>query len=406
MTPQQHLQNGAPAPAAPSAPRAFQRLLLRASLWALVVGAAVGSVCMLAGLYTGGGQVLATFVAAAASASLMGVVTGWLDHREKRAAGVAGLVVVFVAFALFLLAIWGDAIGLWGHRTEWRLIGSALAFVFIAGPAVALLSAAHRPALRWSARAGVPALGVLLLCVLWETWGSPPSTLDHLILVLIWGVPCVVAALLNHTLDRRSWRWLGVLAAALIAADHASMLMGNGSLLAGVTPLLWATAGSVAYSNVVLAVALPAWGWTLRWTAIVSAVAGAYLTAWFEPWNTFQTSGHDAVFRVIAALSLISSCATVGVVLAWRLGAARLWSPRSEPYTGLLVTCPRCSKRQSIALPEAPCISCGLVFRISLFDRRCPVCAYDTSGLASAPCPECGSPLITRPAPRATGNAP
>ncbi|MFM9956674.1 MAG: hypothetical protein ACKVZJ_01250 [Phycisphaerales bacterium] len=393
-----------PAPKADAAsspavlPAGYQRLFLRVTLWVLGAGAVVGAVLLLAGLYSGGGRVLATCFVAAVGAGFMALVSGWLDDRAKRVAGVAGTVVVIAAFACSVLAIWGDALGLWGNQTQYRFFGTVLSLVFVAGSAVVLMSFASVPLMRWSARVGVPALGVLLLCLLWALWGPAMARFDELILTMIWGVPCVIAAVVNHGLDRRHWRWLGVLAVVLLCVDHASMLLGNGSFLPSLIPLVWATAGSVAYVNVALIAVLPRWAAFLRWTAIVCAVGAAYLAAFLEPWNSRQYPGDDVAFRILAALSLIAACATIGLVVAWRLGSTRRWAARAEPFRSVLITCPRCAKRQTIALPESPCINCGLTFRVTMHDPRCAVCGYDTSGLTAPVCPECGSAVMLKSA--------
>ncbi len=374
----------------------FQRLCLRVTLWTLGIGAVVGAAMMLAGLYSGGGRVLATCFVAAASAGLLAAVSGWLEDRGRRWAGAGGVMVVVLAFACSILAIWGDAMGLWGTRTQYRLFGTVMSLVLVAGPAVALLAFESAPVMRWATRIGVPALVVLMGCVLRALWGPALALLDELILTLIWAIPCVVAALVNHGRDRRHWRWLGVIAAALLGADGASMLLGNGTFLPGAKPLLWATAGSAAYANVALTGVLPTWAGLLRWTAIGCAVVGAYLAALTEPWNAGQQGTDGIAFRVIAALSLIGACSTVGLVVAWRLGSTRRWAARAEAYRAVRLTCPRCAKRQFMALPGGACVNCGLTFRISVYDERCAACGYDAAGLRSPVCPECGAGVVLR----------
>lgn len=367
-------------------------------LWTLVVGAVVGAVLLLAGLYSGGGRAFGTCLLSAVAAGLMMPVGGWLDNAARRRAGVVGSCVVITAFLLALCSIWVDAVVAAPWQWQWQLAMSAVATAGIGGVCSLLLAMATMPELKWPARIGVPLGAACLVLGFVSIWMRTIFSLWELFAVLTWTSAAVSLALVNFPLDLRHWRWLGIGASAVLLVDAFSMFLGNGTFLGENQPFLWWAAGSVAVVNVLLTLRIPRWAGFLRWSAIVCSTVGAFLAAAYQPILLHGGNDDDWVIRLIGALALLAGCSAVGLVVAVRLGATTKWTATSEPYKALTISCPRCAKRQPIALPESACVNCRLRFRVSMHDDRCPTCGYDTSGLNSPVCPECGGGVMLRSA--------
>jgi hypothetical protein len=64
----------------------------------------------------------------------------------------------------------------------------------------------------------------------------------------------------------------------------------------------------------------------------------------------------------------------------------------------LQLTCPRCSKAQTLPLGNSACSQCGLKFSIQAAEPQCMQCGYLLYGLSTGRCPECGADAAAAPA--------
>lgn len=385
----------------PRPARGYQRLFLRIMLIALVVGAVVGAALLLAGLYSGGGRVIATCVISAIAAGFMIPVGMWLDDSRRRHAGILGTAVVMLAFLAAMVSVWIDAVipSPMGSGKSLELLLTSVSIAGIGGVCASLLAVANLPFMRHASRVGIPAGGVCLVVTLFAIWSGYVPGMDDLLVTMLFSWPCLFVAMVNHGRDWRHFRWLGVAAVGALLVDAVMQFTMNGSPVPSAVAYLWATATSVAVTNLLMTLRVPATFGFLRWTAILCLVAAAFLAASRQHHLArYGLGGGDFVVRCIAALTLLGGCSGVGLAVAMRLGATKKWATGTEPYKSLAVSCPRCGKRQSITLPESACGNCSLRFRITMHDDRCPTCGYDTSGLKTSTCPECGGGVLLRSA--------
>ena len=130
-------------------------------------------------------------------------------------------------------------------------------------------------------------------------------------------------------------------------------------------------------------------GW-LRVGTIVAVIATAVVVdimAWVEP--TFSTTA-EPLLRVAGAMGILSACGLLALTVLARLNRQVDFEPTSSQFVEMDIHCPRCSHKQTIAIGDATCDSCGLRIHTRIEEPRCPGCGYLLYRLASQQCPECG----------------
>lgn len=205
---------------------------------------------------------------------------------------------------------------------------------------------------------------------------------------------------------------LATLLASLAAlAVPAVLAQDGGAVMPESVQALWPFAATTAP----VAVAAGAWcylGLTVvpgpfRFLRHLSAAAllatGTVLAAgyWLELSHlaTFQPPFlSELLGRLTFAFAVLAGTSLLAAIVFMRIHRAR-------PFAGERIArvdwrCPRCGRREIIALGGHTCGECGLSAEIRVRDDRCPACAYDLRGIpVDAPrCPECGHER-QRPAP-------
>ncbi len=69
------------------------------------------------------------------------------------------------------------------------------------------------------------------------------------------------------------------------------------------------------------------------------------------------------------------------------------YEPGSMEMLSLFLACPRCGKKQNVAIGEASCVACDLRISTRIEEPRCLSCGYLLYQLTSDRCPECGTTI-------------
>ena len=102
-------------------------------------------------------------------------------------------------------------------------------------------------------------------------------------------------------------------------------------------------------------------------------------------------------YRGMGVLSIGVACGTIAVPILHKVSAIRLREAVRTTELVLQITCPRCSKGQTLSVGRSKCGQCGLGFSIEIEEENCKKCGYPLYKIESAVCPECGEPIF-RPA--------
>jgi ribosomal protein L37E len=195
--------------------------------------------------------------------------------------------------------------------------------------------------------------------------------------------------------EKRRWPPIGLL--GLLAAATALVLM-----LILIWTMVWRIELYVKslLTACVLAVALPHIGllslarlgrgyeWIRYGTVVAIAALAALLM--FMIWSETTT---DELFRLVGVLAILDACGTIATPVLHRVSAIRTREAVQTVELQVTLTCPRCSKTQTLEVGRSKCANCGLRFRIEIEEEHCPKCGYALYRLTSAVCPECGTPI-------------
>lgn len=375
----------------------LRHILLRLMLWSLGIGAVLGAVAVLFTSYDVMWRVVSTcFVTALAALLILGC-SMLMDKPRARGAGMAGMVGVLLEFFLTLLLIW-NAPRLFNIRRLDDCI--ALTIVFSIPLVVVLmlaLWARQSPLTRVMGNVGVALVAAEFLLLSLAIWGEPLWRDDDwygtAAAFAIFGVMALAALVGAARRDGRWWRWISVLGAIVafgmsiwgIWISHS----GSETLFAAII----AIAAFPAYANVLMLCPLRSGqGWLRVVTLGAALVTAVCIVA--AIYFRFG-SNYELLSRVGAAGAIIAACGTLALLVLARLNRRADFKPELTDITEISIVCPICRKKQTVALGESACASCGLQLHIRVEEPRCPNCNYLLVMLHSDRCPECGTPLAT-----------
>lgn len=100
----------------------------------------------------------------------------------------------------------------------------------------------------------------------------------------------------------------------------------------------------------------------------------------------------DELWRFIGVLGILDACGTIATPVLHRVSGIRGREAVVTTELRLSLTCPRCSKTQTVAAGRSRC-ACGLKFRVEIEEEHCPQCGYSLYMATSGRCPECGAAI-------------
>lgn len=359
-------------------------------LWTLGASALAGVLAVLASTSIMG-RVAGTSLVAAVALALAMPVSRMLESETKRAGGLVGLWAVLLGFVLSMLAMWIDLVT---RSWDLEVKFAVSAFITSVGGIFSgvLLGSSRVRWATWTVRMLLPSTVVASVCFLIAVWGEaekPGETGGFLAASAAAGS----VALLGLGLERRPWRWLGVVASTVALA----LGIAGTWFVQSDDPTLYSismtVAVVVAYSVAMLRVPLgEARFWTL-FASIGSVVSlGACICAMSLITGGFRLPGPELLTRLMGALAITSACSTLAVVVIHRL--QRRPAGTSETVgevREIQVVCPHCGRKILASVGESACQSCGLVLTIGVREPRCAKCDYSLLDLKGSTCPECGT---------------
>jgi hypothetical protein len=376
----------------------LRKLLLRVMLVSLAAAAAVGVLAVLFFRQEVTARVVGTAITTAVAAGLMMVLSLLADREKFRSSGTLGMAAVVAEYLLGLLLIWGV-----DEFDSYQWVASAGALMLtIAGvvlPAMFYLRMTLVPLARIAAWVGVWVCAIVFvlfavpawITASWMDYGNWCSTAACLGL---FGV-AATGSLAGAGLDRRHWRYLGVvaaLAAFVIGTIGIWRDLHQGPLAFAIIASL---AAVVAHANLVLLCPLkPSQRW-LAWATIVCAVltaAGVCMA------TSIDSEMDDLLARITGAAGILAGCGSLALLVL--AGLNRKVKPKAvlSKIQEFTLICPGCNKKQKLPVGDARCPTCLLEIHVSFSEPHCPKCDYLLYMLSSDRCPECGT-IVRGPKP-------
>jgi len=385
----------------------LRTIFLRLMLWSLGLAAATGA---LAVLTLGGnlvGRLVGTGIATALACALMMPASLLIDRKQLRWAGLLCMAAVTAEFLMALSLIWRIAqdLNVFIVDAETRITFTMVFLGLAVGAAMACAVPLRTPRHAVAAKTALGLVTITFVAYLVAVW-QPDSFRGHG--SRSWGTAnalAVLGLLTVPTLVGRSagerWNWRGVGITASVAAWFmwsAEIWNPTGSRLGVVIFCALIGVGAVvAHANLCLvAVNLTSnQGW-VRNGAIAAAGATALLAVLVVTEEKFRGGvpiDAEIVGRFMEATGIIAACGTLALLVLARINRKVDVEPGSIELAEVVLFCPRCRRKQSLAVGNSVCTSCGLRISIRVEEPRCANCDYLLRGLTSDRCPECGTPI-------------
>lgn len=370
-----------------------KKVSLQVMLWSLGLAAVGGVLAVLIPGHDAIWRVISTGFLTGGATALMLPLSWLMDKPKNRSAGLLGMGSIIVQYLLILPLIWGL---LRGWDSEQRLVLSVI-FLFLTTPvAMGGLRLFYIPMAALAGRVGVMACAVfylLILLAIWmpeQRWNSQADDL-WLTAFSIGGFGVLSAlCLINAGLSaRRYWPWAGILAAmvaCVLALIHIwADIKGGAGLFTAITCL----AVMIAHANLAILVPLKdGQRWVRLGTLAAVFITGIVVTVYV----IYDEQNHTlyGLERLAAASGIVAGCGSMALLVLARMNRQVEHEPESFTATEIMLVCPRCNKKQTLAIGEAACSDCQLRIFVRIEEPRCPACGYLLYKLASDRCPECG----------------
>jgi hypothetical protein len=343
-------------------PPIYRKVLLRVVFWALGLTACFGAAGVIFAGHDTLWRIVGTCAATAAGAFLMLAASRQLNPETTWLPGVMAISLIVIEYVATL--------GL-----TWKLVGSAeepaaFTMLFLAAtavPAIGFTALMKRPDTALSAPVGLLAsvvVFILLMVGTWSGWlGAVRAERWHSLglSLAVFGVLAVFCLVESGT-DRRHWRWLGVVAAAAAFAISAYAIMLNIHQESALFVCVVSVAAVVAHANAMASCPLkPAQRWLLWGTIGAGLATGGFvdLARITSPWQG------ELLGRLAGATAIIAGCGTLALLILARINQRLV--PVAATLTNLheiMLTCPRCGAKQTIAIGSGECKACGLVIQV------------------------------------------
>ncbi len=380
----------------------LRRLLLRIMLWSLGFAAltGVGAILLQVGDLTW--RVVGTGLVTAAAAGLLMACSKMVDREKTRSAGLLGMCGVITEFVMALLLIWRVIVELFGVNVEERVALTMLHVGLCLPVAAALLGKMADARTRHLTRVGAVLCAIVLALLLvgvwypmrWPQYGE--DWWESAGAVSIYGLLAVLCLVDAGTSRWREWRWLGVAAAGVAATMWLyDIWIGPGSdpgFVIFVT--LTCAAAVIAHASLAALCPLTAGQRWMLWGTVAAAALTAGLVDLAVADDRLLHLGWDEtsfLWRGMGASGILAGCGTLALVVLAVLNRQIDYEPGSKEMLSLFLACPRCGKKQNVAIGEASCVACDLRISTRIEEPRCLSCGYLLYQLTSNRCPECGT---------------
>ena len=387
-----------------------RKLLLRVMLWSLGIAAVTGVLAILTGGEEVIGRVTGTALVTAVACLLMLAAAKLVDNQSSRPAGLLAMVAILTEFLLAVVVTWGvDSIWL-PDRYQENLFFTLLCVAWAAIPAVGVMKLGANATHSVAARVGLGLCGAYLgasLVALWlpgrfwnyeELWGTA--------VLLFLAMPVFVVMLLGVGVEPgRHWRWVGVVSGIAACAMGLWGIWTKPDSDETVFICVTSVPLVVALANIAVRCPLkPGQSWLRIATiaAIIVTAAIVDIAVIIDPTSAFE----DLFIRLGGATGILASCGLLALAILGRLNRQVDYEPLTGRIVEMSIHCPRCSKKQTIAVGAAACCDCGLRIHTRIEEPLCPGCGYLLYRLESKNCPECGTDLATNGATAGGGHQP
>jgi len=379
-----------------------RNVILRIMLWSLGLAAATGVLTVFVQYGDFMWRVIGTEVCAAVACGLILPCIALIDRRKTREAGMLGMIGVVVEFILALIAIWDLPRTLAGVGWEEELWFTIVILAVATIVAMGLLKLNRQAEHSVTARTELAVVGAATCTFLIAVWWNRSRNVSENCAetgaaILALGTIASVCLLGLGGPVRRSWRWGGVICAAVAFAMWlGDIWIGSGSDIGRASfAALLITAATVAYAIACLLCPLkPTQVWLRGATIAAAALTGALieLLVLTDCHLLGRVDGYW-IERCMAAAGIVTGCGTLALAVLARMNRRVDFEMDGGILTEIVVVCPRCRKKQTLPLGDTTCTGCRLRISTRVEEPRCPTCDYLLFGLTSDRCPECGTAI-------------
>lgn len=383
-------------------PVRLRRMILWVMLGSLAASAGLAVVGVLDNSWEQSERMIGSGISAVVASGLLLWSGKLLESEKNRKTGLFVMGLIVIQFVLVLMALW-DPLRLTGsYRSADMLAETAAVFVPVGIPAGIFFYVRQLRGGRMSGFFGMAPLAIaagFFLAAIWSESTTHYSVLNEFIWETGWGcwffAFAASAAVAGVGMDRRHWRWVGLLAATAALALGLHNVWSGERTAVNLLTILIALGILVPHANLISLCNLKARQRWMKWVAIAIAwVCGAIVV-----YSVCTETRVDVLWRMGTASGICAGCATVAVAI---LAA---FNRRAIPAGGdgvdateIAVVCPACRRKQNVALAggfgEEACGGCGMILSIRVRAPRCGNCGYMLLMFKGERCPECGTLVV------------
>jgi hypothetical protein len=344
-----------------------RKALLRVALGALGMAAVFGAAGVLFAGHDTVWRVVGSCVVTGAGALILLGFSRLLESRAESAAGPLGIGLTVIEYLASMGLIWDS----FGRNCE--KVGISMVALAATGlPFIGLLEARRKREASVSANVGLVLCAADFALFVSGIWAGGPNGSqglgEHLALtgasLAVLGALALIA-LVGAGVDRRHWRWGGVVAAvaAFLMSIHEIWFEKHDPSTLFIC--LLTVAAVVAHANVLLWLPMPA---AQLWLVAGTIAAGAATGALVDAAKIIEPVQEELLGRLSGATAIVAGCGTLAIMVLARM-QRHSTAARTIPVDALreiALVCPRCRAKVTVPIGEGRCDKCGLVVAVQL----------------------------------------